>query len=356
MRRLSQLLAPLLVGAAVAACGGGSASQGAATSSGNIDQLATYQGSDRQAKLEEGARKEGKLSIYTITVDDIGRPMVDAFRQKYPFVDVDVFRGGSADVTTRSVEEYSARRYAVDVLEANSFVGPLKDKKIVRKYWSPEMAAYPDKAKDPDGTSVSVRESPRGFGFNTKAITREQAPRSWNDLVDPRWKDKIAIAGDETLTRFTGFWLETQGEPYLQKLAAQNPRIIHASIRALADQVASGEVALSPTINKAHVDAIKAKGGPIDWIAPDPVDSIVTQAGLATQAPHPNAALLFLDFVLSKQGQEIYMKGGYDSSRTELAPQGERAFNAFYVDNLPNFVERSQQWEKLADKYFNQKV
>ncbi len=279
-----------------------------------------------------------------------------AFRQKYPFVAVDVFRGGSSDVTTRATEEYSAKRYAVDVLEANTFVGPLKDNHVVRKFWSPELASYPDTSKDADGISVAVRESPRGFGFNTKAISKGQAPKTWADLLDPKWKGKMTLGGDETLTRYIGFWLETQGgESYIQKLAAQNPRVVHVSIRALADQVASGEVPLSPTINKAHVQAIQAKGGAIDWVAPDVVDSLVAQAALASQPPHPNAALLFLDFLLSKEGQQIYMKGNYDSARTDLSG-GERSYKSFYVDNLPNMLERSQQWEKLADKYFNKPV
>src|SRR5262249_8579329 len=146
----------------------------------------------------------------------------------------------------------------------------------------------------------------------------EQAPRTYADLVDPRWKGRMALSGSSsTPVNWVATMALVHGVEFVRKLAAQNIRVYNITGRALANLMISGEVVLSPTIYNSHVIESARKGAPLAWQAPGPVPVIDAAVAVARKAPHPHASMLFLDFSLSKEAALIYADLGYDSPRRD---------------------------------------
>jgi len=318
-----------------------------------VKEIATYQGADRQAVLEAGARKEGSLLIYT-TGTQIA-PLIKRFQEKYPYINVELFRAGSAAVGRKVYEEYQAGHYAVDGFElaSHGLVVPREAGALI-PFYSPAAAAYPDDAKESGGHWIVVRESYTGIGFNTNLVPPDQAPKTYDDLVDPKWKDKMAMSGTlATAANWVGTIVLTKGEDFLRQVAKQNIRVYEMSGRALANLMASGEVALSPTIYNSHVAASKKKGAPLAWRAPGPVPVTDTGVAVASRAPHPHAMMLMVDFLLSKEAQEMYQSIGYASAREDLK-SSETPIQKLYLSNRPNYVREFDGWTKLYNELFLQ--
>jgi iron(III) transport system substrate-binding protein len=339
---LARLITGGLLALGLAACGGSQASQPAGSST----SPAQYTGADRQQRLEEAAKKEGSVSVYTTNTNP---KLWDAFMARYPGVKVDAYRADSTALNQRVANEEQAGKHLVDVLE-NEDLSPFMS--FLQPYSSPETATYPKEAIQPQGYWAPTRASYVGLGFNTKLVTREQAPKNWDDLLDPQWKGKMTLAGSSTGVRMIGALLYTRGEDFVRKLAQQQIRVQNISGRALADLVVGGEVPLSPTIFNSHVADSKKKSAPIDWIPLEPTVANPGVIGIAARAPHPNAAMLFIDFALSEQGQKIYVDQGYSSSRQGLAgPEGD--FKKLYLENVtPNYQESFDKWQQLLHTLF----
>jgi iron(III) transport system substrate-binding protein len=341
----------VLLSAVVAACS--VTEPGLATRPASMADLAVYTGADRQQILEQGARMEGSLMLYTSSVDTVRRPLIDLFVKKYAYLKVDVFRASNEELVPRMLEEFKANRNTFDVLETTSdSLDPLISAGLLRSYRSPEFDAFPPEALDPKGFFAPVRESYVGLGFNTQLLKREDVPKNFDELLDPRWKGKMAIAGSGTGIRFVGNILLTKGDDFLKRLSAQDVRVQKISGRALADLVIAGEVPLSPTIFDAHVAASKQKNAPIEWLPLEPTVVNLGIASVASKPPHPNAALLFADFLLSQDGQQIYVDNGYGSARKGMGSTNT-AFKKRYLENdVRDYVDEFDKWQKLMNSAF----
>ena len=191
---------------------------------------------------------------------------------------------------------------------------------LLQEYLSPELAAYDDDAKIKGKTGVYAwtnREIYISLGFNTKLIPPAEAPKSIKDYLDPKWKGKMSIAGTTTGVQWVGAVMETMGREFLDKASAQDINVQNISGAALSGLVASGEVPLSPTIFNSNIFTHKRDGAPVEWRPLDPVIAGVGTSALVVNAPRPHAALLFLDYLHSKFGQEVAMKGGISSARND---------------------------------------
>ncbi len=191
---------------------------------------------------------------------------------------------------------------------------------LFQEYFTPEARFYPDTVKSKGKTGVYYlgnRETYNSLGFNTTLISSNDAPKTFKDLLDPKWKSKMSIAGTSTGVRWVGSIIEVMGREFLDKLAEQEIKVQDMSGAALAGLVASAEVPLSPTIFDADVTVAKQKGAPIEWRPLEPVVTTVGYSALSSKAPHPHAALLFLDYVHSKEGQLLMTKGGLWSPRED---------------------------------------
>ena len=315
------------------------------------DAIAGYTAADRQAILEAGARREGTVLIYT-TGTQI-KPLLDRFEQKYPYVKVELARASSADTARKVVEEYRAGYEKVDAFElaSHGLIVP-RDENILQPFQSPELAAYNPDAVEPGRHWVMVRESYTGIGFNTKLLPSDKAPKTYEALLDPQWKGRMAISGvSTTAVNWVGTMLVVHGIDYVRKLGQQNIRVYNLTGRALANLMTAGEVMLSPTIYNSHVAASADKGAPLAWVAPGPVPVTDTGVAIARKAPHPHAAMLLLDFLMSREGQVLYQELGYDSARRDLAAPGAPV-QKLYLTNRANYIGDYESWMKVYQETF----
>jgi len=318
-----------------------------------VAAIANYTGADRQKVLEDGARKEGALLIYT-TGTQI-QPLIDRFKQKYPYLRAELARAPSIDVAAKVLEEYSAGVYLADAFElaAHGLLVP-REQGILQPFTSPDAANYEPSAVEPGRHWISVREGYTGIGFNTQKISTTEAPKTYLDLLDAKWKGRMAISSlSVTAANWVGTMIVTQGLglEFVRKLAQQQIRPYRVTARAVANLMISGEVALSPTTYLSHVEASRAQGAPLAWNAPGPVPVTDTSVAVAAKAPHPHAAMLLVDFLLSREAQLIYRELGYFSSRTDMAGDAPK-LQKLVLEHRPTYIADYEQWTRLVQDLF----
>jgi len=322
-------------------------------------QLALYQGADREKILIDGAKREGQFTLYTSHT--WFKTFVTEFEKKYPFVRASQWRNDSKNILRKVFEEVRASRVLADIVETTADgMGLLKREGLFQEYYSPEARYYPNELK-PKGKSgyfyLPNRETYNSLGFNTKLVPPAVAPRNLKDLIDPKWKGKMASTSTTTGARWIGNALETLGREFLDKLADQDISVQDMAPAALINLVVSGEIPLSPTIFDANVTLAKQKGAPVEWRPLEPVVTTVGSAGLLAKAANPHTALLFIDYLLSKEGQELIMKGGLWSPREDIGSL-EQKFKKNYLDERYSSEEMETklgQWETLLRQLFLRK-
>lgn len=313
----------------------------------SVAELARYSGADREQILAEGAKKEGKLVWYTSLT--AYKEIVSVFEAKYPGVKVETYRASSAGLMKRTLTEAQARRYVVDVFETTP--PPLmlfRDQQLLMPYTTPSIASYPDDSKEdaPKGLFywVTDRESFVGVGYNKNSVPAKDAPRNFGDLLRAEWKGKLAFSGTDTGERVIGAMLKAKGEEFVRKLKDHDAKLHMISGGALNELVVSGEVTISPTIFRNHVLMAIEKRAPVAWV---PMDLVVSNAGgaaIAAHAPHPHAAILFVDFILSPEGQKIF-----EEKFKYGTPLKDYGFKRWY----PEKGLMTAQYEQLSDRWRN---
>jgi iron(III) transport system substrate-binding protein len=312
-------------------------------------ELAAYNKPDREKVLYDGAKKEGRLMWYTSLT---GGPNSDApkvFAAKYPGVQLEVYRGASEAIIQRVLQEAQAKRFLVDTIETTfPVLKVMQEYKLLAPYFSPHLAKYPDEAKEKAEKGLAYwttdRESYIGLAYNTNSVQGNAVPKTFDDLLNPELKDKIGFATTDTGARVIAAMLKSKGPEFLQKLKTQQVALHSVSGRAILDMVISGELGASPTVFLSHSRVSISKGAPIKWV---PMDLVPTNAGgvaLPANAPHPHAALLFGDFLLSPEGQKFLGKYGLDSA------MNKPDFKRFYAEagmSAAQYEKENEKWEKL---------
>ena len=239
----------------------------AATAPISSAQLALYQGADREKILIEGAKREGQFTLYTSHT--WFKTFVGEFEKKYPFVRASQWRNDSKNIIRKVLEEVKAGRVLADIVETTADgMGLLKREGLFQEYYSPEARYYPNELK-PKGKNgffyLPNRETYNSLGFNTNLVPPGTAPKTLRDLVDPRWKGKMAITSTTTGSRWIGNILETLGREFLDKLADQDISVQDMAPASLINLVVSGEIPLSPTSFDANFTLAQQKGAPVEW-------------------------------------------------------------------------------------------
>ncbi len=312
-------------------------------------ELAKYNGSDREQLLYEGAKREGKLVWYTSLVPY--KQIAKTFETKFPGISVEVYRADGAELSNRLLAETQAKRYIADAIETTPPpLMQLRDSNALLPYLSPHLPLYPDIAKErASGNLVfwtTDRESLTGVGYNKSVMAGSGIPKQFDDLLNPALKGKLATANNETGARAIGAILKAKGEGFVKKLKDQEIRPYAITAAGLADLIISGEVPISFTAIQTNLtQPAAARGAPVAWT---PMEVVAVNAGgaaVSANTSHPNAALLFVDFLLSPDGQKMFVDKFFYGSAAKKYP-----FERWYPEKgltTDEYDHRADHWMTL---------
>ena len=312
--------------------------------------LYEYQGADRAEKIAAAARKEGTLTLYTTIAEKDLPAIVQPFEKKYG-VKVNVWRAGTDKVLQRTIAEARAGRNDVDVIHYGSpEMEALAREKVLEPITSPVqkdlIAGSVPAHHEWAATILSVWVQ----AYNTTIIRKADLPKSWNDLLDPKWKGRIGIEAkddDWFATVVSELGGEKQGLDYFRKLAGTNGISVRKGHTLLNNMVVSGEVPLALTVYNYMPEQAKEKGAPIDWFVIPPAIARSNAVGVARKAPHPAAALLFYEYLLGPEGQKAMTSINYvpTSTKVESPLKGVKIVQTDPIRSL----DESQKWSRLFD-------
>jgi len=298
-RTFNQALLALL-SAPVASC---ARSEGPASSH---RELYMFQGADRAERILAGAAQEGVVSIYTsLNTQDSG-PLTEAFEKKYG-IRAELWRSNSERLLQRAVSEARAGRYACDVLETS---GPEMEamfrEGLLEEFSSPYFEELAPASFPPHRHYVADRFNFFTIGYNTTLVRPEEVPGSYDDLLHPRWVGRIGLEASDVdwFGAMVKHWGEEKGLAFFRGLAQAKPQV-RVGHTLLGQLLASGEIPLAANLYNHNVERVAVQGAPIRWKALVPTFGRPNTIGVTRRAEHPHAALLFTDFVLSREGQEI---------------------------------------------------
>lgn len=318
-----------------------------------VAEIAGLEGPDRTARLLEGAKKEGVLNLYTShTVADMTQ-LKAAFEAKYG-VKINVWRSSSEDIVQRATTEARSNRFEVDAFETDqSGLEALHREKILQAIKSPVIADLVPEASAP-GDWLGTRLQIIVAAANTKIVPASDFPKSWEDLLDPRWKGKLAVeAGDAdwfgTIVTAMG---EQKGLKLFRDMVTTNGVSIRKGHTLIATLVSAGEIPLSITTYLFRVQQMQKSGAPIAPLILNPAVARVNGVGLAARAPHPHAAILFMDWLLS-DGQAILSANEFFGTNKNYA-RTPKDLKLIFV-NAAEQVDDGPKWQKLFDETFAKK-
>jgi iron(III) transport system substrate-binding protein len=294
--------------------------------------FAAQAGAAADPKLIEMAKKEGQLFWWSTIAQDQSQKLVDEFMKLYPFIKANYWRSGSVGLHNKILLEARAGRSSWDVVSQTTpeFIFELKQKKLIAPYESSERRHFSEDLKDKEGYWTGTYALPTGVGFNTQQVKREDAPRTYQDLLNPKWKGrKISVddEGHELLVGLGQAWGPSAATEYLKKLAAQDPAVGRGNSQR-TQLLAVGEFPLA--IAYTHtVEWSRAQGTPVDWVNLEPVVIKFDGIMLGSKAAHPNAAKLFIDFILSQGGQELLQSFSRVTLRDGVEPNPPRLIKGF---------------------------
>jgi iron(III) transport system substrate-binding protein len=313
---------------------------------------------DRE-KVFESAKKEGGLVLYTGMETDEANRYAKEFTKRYPFIKPEIFRSSGESVQNRFLTEHRANVHNADIFQTSIVqVYQLKNAGLLAKYSSEESHAYGEGFKDPQGYWTAFYLIPYVIGYNTKLVLPKDAPTSYEDLLHPKWEGQIALETEEYqwfyhLLRIMG---EGKGLEYMKKLARQNLQM-RKGHTLLAQLVAAGEVAMAVVVYSNRVERMKNAGAPIDWVRfRGPTITAINAISIPEKAPHPNAAKLFVDFALSKEGQNLLRMFRRIPARPDILPdppsltKGLNLYAARPEGMIENYYETVARFNEIFNR------
>lgn len=301
----------------------------------------------RRQILVEGAKKEGALTLYAVFTRPVMEALLGSFGKKYPFVKTQFIREGRGDaLADRYLTETRAGRNLADVVAGgdNAILG-LLDANVFARYASPEQKYFPDEYKDKEGRWTTVFLSEWVFGYNTRLVERAKLPKSYLDLLDPYWKGKLGL--DPLPNNFVRGALKAYGEKktleFLQRLVDTQDIQFRRGRTLQAQLLAAGEFAASPELRLSLLKELKESRAPVDYHFSYPFPVTLGAAGIFKKAARPHAAALFIDFWLSKEGQQFMIEREFTVVREGM--------NRLSAEGRKNMVPLSLEFRAATDDW-----
>ncbi len=319
---------------------------------GSAVELAGYAGADRQQRLLDGAKKEGPLSIYTSAQSDDMGALVAGFEKKYG-LKTSTWRAGSEKVLQRAVTEARGGRHTVDIIETN---GPelesMSREKILVPVKSPNLSQLIPQALRPHGDWVGTRLNVFVQAWNTKLVKKEELPKTWDDLLHPRWKGRLGIEAEDQdwLSGVCAEIGEAKGIKLFKDIVAANGMSVRKGHTLLTQLVVSGEIPFSLTVYNYKAQQLKEKGAPIDWLSIGTPIARANGVGMAKAAPNPHSAVLFYDYEISEEGQKIL--AGRDFVPTSTKVENPFAKTGLRFVDAAKMLDEGDKWMKLYGELF----
>jgi iron(III) transport system substrate-binding protein len=307
---------------------------------------AHFSGADRTARLIAGARKEGFLNLYSSAITEHMNAVTAAFEKAYG-VKVRLWRGGSEEILQRTVTEARGGRFDVDVVEtASPQIFAIGREKLLQEVQTPVAADLMRDAILPGQPFLPSRLIIFTGAYNTNLIKKSDLPKIYADLADPKWKGKLGIEADDNnwLMALSGALGEDKAVALFRDIVTKNGISVRKGHTLMANLVASGEVPVALTIYYHEVEPLKRSGAPIEGLNIAPMFAFTAGTGMAKRSLHPNAAVLFIDYLLS-DGQKILADHDNVSTNMKFQHLPKGAKLAFL--DVPKYMSESAKWTKL---------
>ncbi|EFK97045.1 iron-binding periplasmic protein [sediment metagenome] len=301
------------------------------------------------AKLIEGAKQEGKMTFYTSTSLEDSEALLKRFKQIYPFIKTELYRANADRLMAKMLTEAQAGKFFWDVqINGDLNTESMKRDGHIGKYVSPQVAFYDEASIDPEGYWVDTYPNLICIGYNTRLVSKENAPKTWDDLLDSKWKGKMGIPTNPytwfiNMIRIRG---EEKALEYMKSLSAQDLRVRRGTSLNV-ELLTAGEFSLGIALTNYRIQALMEEGAPLAWVVPEPAIQVLHPISMSSKAPHPSAAKLFIDFVLSKEGQEI-LASFYRIPTHKEVPARYPAIKCEGVKRMPFSPKNVDDYEKYV--------
>lgn len=342
----------------LAGCGGGSAETPAPASEAPAAESAAPAEESKVAETEK--TYSGKVMLYSSMQEDQLIAIKEGFEKKYPGVTMEYYFAGTSKVVTKISTEAQAGHVDADVIwvgDAADYVS-FKEEGILQKYSSPELdsGAIADEYIDPEGYYAAGRLVGVGIAYNTALVSAEEAPKTWNDLLDAKWNDQIVMS-DPGTAGTTKYWMNAMmcsdkyGTEYMQSLK-DNGCYLESGTTATHNQLAASAYQVGVCLDYVSANLI-AEGSPIAFLYPEDTVSIASPVGLVADCNNEENGKLLIDFMLSKEGQEILVANNLVSVRTDVEQSVDLTTIPSYLEcDLAKLAENSDANLEAFNKIF----
>jgi ABC-type Fe3+ transport system substrate-binding protein len=291
--------------------------------------------------LIDAAKREGRVTWYTtLLVDDASGPLAAAFEKKYG-IDVDFTRRDGSIQLRTILEEVRSGTMKVDVFDGTTTAAFVMKEGLAEAYKADTAVDIPAEYKDPNGYWTAQVLYFQTLGYNADLVPASEVPKSYRDLLDPKWKGKMAWTAEPQLTGGMGFIVnvlatmgEREGTAFLAALAKQDLVRLNNGINGVTVALAAKQYPLGITVDNHHTVIANEKGGNVKWFYFEPVLGLSNNIGLIKSGPHPNAGKLLIDYILSVEGQTVLKQGHHIPSSSKVEPAVRDLKGGFRVNYI----------------------
>jgi iron(III) transport system substrate-binding protein len=296
----------------------------------DMKSLSSLRDPERTKILLEQAKKEGELNFYTVVEIGVSQPVALAFEKKYG-IRVNHTRASSDRLMTRFVTEARAGKVQADIMENDApELTSMGDQGFFEFANSPQLDRYPKYIAGPNRAWFGSRYTFYVLGYNTRLVAPQDVPKTYDDLLHPRWKGKMMIEAEDVdwFAALWNHWGDQKGSEYFKKLGEQD-LLVRQGHTNMTQLLSAGDAPLGITVYNHQVERLKKGGGPVEWIPLEPVVARLGGVAVVKNPPHPAAALLYFDFIFSTDGQSVLRNVGRSPTDSEVGSEPRRLSDGF---------------------------